>query len=113
MTEKEAIRQLKYMYKTCMDEKCKHKGQCDLCCEARDMAIKALEEFKALKEKEERFDRNITMFNEIGLEIRANAIDEFTERVITQYRQLPTTLGYTEQIIREIAEQLKAGTDDQ
>ena len=26
-----------------MDEKCKHKGQCDLCCEARDMAIQALE----------------------------------------------------------------------
>ena len=64
MTENEAIGQLKYMYKTCMDEKCKHKGQCDLCCESKDMATQALEEiqqykaigtieeFKALKEKE-------------------------------------------------------------
>lgn len=63
MTENEAIGQLKYMYKTCMDEKCKHKGQCDLCCESKDMAIQALEEiqqyraigtigeFEALKEK--------------------------------------------------------------
>ena len=42
-------------------------------------AIGTVEEFKALKEKEERFDRNIRMFNEIGLEIRANAIDEFAE----------------------------------
>lgn len=40
-----------------------------------------VEEMKALKEKEERFDRNIKMFNEIGLEIRSNAIDEFAERL--------------------------------
>ena len=46
--------------------------------------------------------------NEIE-EIRNKTIDEFAERVITQYHQLPTTLGYTEQIIREIAEQMKAG----
>ena len=39
------------------------------------------EEFKALKEKEERFDRNIKMFNEIGLEIRNKAIDEFAEKI--------------------------------
>lgn len=46
MTENEAIGQLKYMYKTCMDEKCKHKGQCDLCCESKNMAIQALEEIQ-------------------------------------------------------------------
>ena len=46
MTENEAIGQLKYMYKTCMNEKCKHKGQCDLCCESKDMAIQALEEIQ-------------------------------------------------------------------
>lgn len=40
-----------------------------------------VEELQALKEKEERFDRNIKMFNEIGLEIRNNAIDEFAERL--------------------------------
>lgn len=40
-----------------------------------------VEELQALKEKEERFDRNIKMFNEIGLEIRSNAIDEFAERL--------------------------------
>ena len=43
--------------------------------------IGTVEEFKALKEKEERFDRNIKMFNEIGLEIRSNAIDEFAEQL--------------------------------
>ena len=46
MTENEAIGQLKYMYKTCMNEKCKHKGQCDLCCESKDMVIQALEEIQ-------------------------------------------------------------------
>mgnify|MGYP003300851643 CR=1 FL=1 len=39
-------------------------------------AIGTIEEFKALKEKEERFDRNIKVFNEIGLEIRNKTIDE-------------------------------------
>lgn len=42
-------------------------------------AIGTVEEFKALGEKEERFDRNIKMFNEIGLEIRNKTIDEFAE----------------------------------
>ena len=42
----EVIGQLKYMYKTCMNEKCKHKGQCDLCCESKDMATQALEEIQ-------------------------------------------------------------------
>ena len=46
MTENEAIRQLKYMYKTCMNEQCRHKGQCDLCYEAREIANKALEEIQ-------------------------------------------------------------------
>lgn len=44
-------------------------------------AIGTVEQFKALKEKEERFDRNIRMFNSIGLEIRNKAIDEFAERM--------------------------------
>jgi hypothetical protein len=44
-------------------------------------SIGTIEEFKALKEKEERFDRNIKMYNEIGLKIRAKAIDEFAEKI--------------------------------
>lgn len=40
-------------------------------------------------------------------EIRAKVIDEFAEKVIAEYHQLPTTLGYTEQIISEIANQMK------
>lgn len=43
--------------------------------------VGTVEEFKDLKEKEERFDRNIKMFNEIGLEIRNKAIDEFAEKL--------------------------------
>lgn len=42
-------------------------------------------------------------------EIRAKAIDEFAEKVIAKYEELPTTLGYTEEIVREIAEQMKGG----
>lgn len=53
MTENEAIKQLKYMYKSCMNEKCRHKGQCDLCCDARDMAIEALMMVEKLKENED------------------------------------------------------------
>ena len=37
------------------------------------------------------------------------AIDDFAEKVIHRYHELPTTLGYTEEIVKEIAEQLKAG----
>lgn len=47
--------------------------------------IGTIEEFKDLKEKEERFDRNITMFNSIGLEIRNKAIDEFMKQVEVEY----------------------------
>ncbi len=37
------------------------------------------------------------------------AIDDFAEKVIQRYHELPTTLGYTEEIVKEIAEQLKEG----
>lgn len=43
--------------------------------------IGTIEEFKALKEKEELFDRNIKMFESIGLKIRQKTIDEFVERL--------------------------------
>lgn len=75
-------------------------------------------EFKALKEKEERFDRNIRMFNEIGLEIRANAIDEFVERLkVESFSGYVTLEDYCEDTVEcvsvedidNIAEQLKAG----
>lgn len=92
MTENEAIKELKYIKRRCDDEG-RYKD-----CAALEKAIKALEEiqqyraigtieeFKALKEKEERFDRNIKMFNSIGLEIRAKAIDEFAERLCSKIK---------------------------
>ena len=89
-----------------------------------------IEEFKALKEKEERFDRNIRMFNEIGLEIRAKAIDEFADR-LAKYLNVESATKYgnkdAEQqrnsydtlmkyeiadAIDDIAEQMKAGGID-
>ena len=39
--------------------------------------------------------------------IREQVIDEFAQRVIAEYHQLPTTLGFTEQIVNEIADQMK------
>lgn len=69
MTETEAIGQLKYMYKTCMDEKCKHKGQCDLCCESKDMAIQALEEIQQCREYKEIFESH---FSEEVLKLLSN-----------------------------------------
>ena len=57
-------------------------------------AIGTIEEFKALKVKEERFDRNIKMFNSIGLEIRNKVIDDFEEQLkdslMNNYRHLLT-----------------------
>ena len=70
-------------------------------------AIGTVEEFKALKEKEERFDRNIRMFNEIGLEIRAKAIDEFAEHM--KEEAMARTFAMRCCDIDKIAEQLKAG----
>lgn len=63
-------------------------------------AIGTVEEFKDLKEKENRFDRNIKMFNEIGLEIRNNAIDDFAEALLR-------CDVIDKSVIRRIAEQMK------
>lgn len=91
------------------------------------MAIGTVEEFKALKEKEERFDRNIKMYNEIGLEIRAKAIDEFAEMLKEKYEEHNFDLclrqndyySYSnscmlfESYIDEIAEQMKVGGENE
>lgn len=42
----------------------------------------------------------------------SKAIDDFAEKIIQRYHELPTTLGYTEEIVKEIAQQLKAGVED-
>lgn len=90
-------------------------------------AIGTVEEFNALKEKEERFDRNIRMFNEIGLEIRAKAIDEFAEKLSLEISEsiiwgmLPTDCrdGVSDEIVdyvidtsKKIEEQMKAGVEN-
>ena len=83
-------------------------------------AIGTIEEFKALKEKEERFDRNIKMFNEIGLEIRNKAIDGFAEKLKAELNKRLDEPAYqhsgedyyvgicsAESVVDEIAEQMK------
>ena len=77
-------------------------------------AIGTVEEFKDLKEKEERFDRNIKMFNEIGLKIRAKAIDEFAEalKLYKHGRINGIFIDVPLYKLEEIAEQLKAGGID-
>ena len=79
-------------------------------------AIGTIEEFKALKEKEERFDRNIKMFNEIGLEIRNKAIDEFVKRIEEHSFVEKTETEYSNSVsfmreIKKIAEQMKGGAE--
>ena len=75
--------------------------------------IGTVEEFKALKEKEELFDRNIKMFNSIGLEIRNKAIDEFVKKICEKYTEEERKGNYKQycggikQNIADIAEQLK------
>ena len=85
-------------------------------------AIGTIEEFKALKEKEERFDRNIKMFNEIGLEIRNKAIDEFAEKLIKHFAdwqlsednvQIKYIITQACEGIEEITEQMKAGGENE
>lgn len=75
--------------------------------------VGTVEELKDLKEKEERFDRNIKMFNEIGLEIRNKAIDEFVNLVNECSGYTPNCiehdLSLTVYTIHQIAEQLKGG----
>ena len=41
------------------------------------------------------------------------SIYDFAEKVIQRYHELPTTLGYTEEIVKEIAEQLKEGVENE
>lgn len=121
MTEKEAKKWLRAISAT--QRESNHTSSLEVRKEALYMAIQALEEiqayraigtveeFKALKEKEERFDRNIKMFNSIGLEIRNKAIDEFAERMKDWMLE---NYGLSEkdiQEIDEIAEQLKGGAE--
>lgn len=87
-----------------------------------------VEEFKVLKEKEERFERNIKMFYEIGLKIRAKVIDEFAEKLsleisesiiwdmlvtMSKNSSLSDTsdkiVDYVSETSKKIAEQMKAG----
>lgn len=70
---------------------------------AKYEAIGTVEEFKALKEKEERFDRNIKMFNEIGLEIRAKDIDEFVKSLY----KIGENREFDWEDIYKLAEQMK------
>ena len=124
MTENEALFRIKDLEYECMNSTIHYFTDKDI--PMLHIAIKALEEiqqyraigtveeFKALKEKEERFDRNIRMFNEIGLEIRAKAIDEFAERLkdvlITDYSVFDTEdIRLFVDTVEEIAEQMKAG----
>lgn len=107
MTESEAYEKHKADCKRCTDEACKYGIEC---LQGKDIdvyeelfkyrAIGTVEEFKALKEKENRFDRNIKMFNEIGLEIRNNAIDDFAEALLR-------CDVIDKSVIRRIAEQMK------
>ena len=76
---------------------------------AKYEAIGTVEEFKALKEKEERFDRNIKMFNEIGLEIRNKAIDDVFDFLKTQRGEKYKRVNFDDLEIRKYKEQLKAG----
>ena len=75
--------------------------------------IGTVEEFKALEGKEELFDRNIKMFNSIGLEIRNKAIDEFVKKICKKYTEEERKGNYKQycaeikQNIADIAEQLK------
>lgn len=145
MTENE-IREILQTEKACVTRAMKNECNrdcynCDLCEEGKDIlsvydsviealkereqyrAIGTIEDFKDLKEKEERFDRNIRMFNSIGLEIRAKAIHEFAERICNACSAKSTGLyskngfiadimtldGITE-TVAEIAEQMK-GSD--
>ena len=90
--------------------------------EEHEQLAEWLEELKAIKEmdlsipqhftKEQSnwikaycIKRNIESYNE--------AIDDFAETVIQRYHELSTTLGYTEEIVKEIAEQLKEGEQNE
>ena len=66
--------------------------------EEQEQLAKWLEELKAYREC------NVCEYNK--------AIDDFAEKIIQRYHELPTTLGYTEEIVKEIAEQLKAGGEN-
>lgn len=78
---------------------------------AEYQSIGTVDEFKALKEKEERFDRNIKMFNEIGLKIRNKAIDEMQDNLIRNSRTKvidgEICFIVTDKRIKQIAEMMK------
>lgn len=73
-------------------------------------AIGTIEEFKDLKEKEERFDRNIKMFNKIGLEIRNKAIDELKNKICMHFADWK--FSEDDKVIKDIIELASESVDE-
>ena len=84
------------------------------CAEYHEQIAEWLEDYKHIKQwKSDVMDGfyryDASSFEELVANVGNKAIDDFTEKVIQRYHEFPTTLGYTEEIVKEIAEQLKAG----
>ena len=92
------------------------------CAEEHEQLAEWLEELKAIKEMDLSIPQHFTKEQsdwikayciKRNIEFYNKAIDDFAEKVIQRYHELPTTLGYTEEIVKEIAEQLKAGGENE
>ena len=92
-------------------EMCFHNPKCNEVAEYHKQIAEWLEELKANKVA------SAEVYNQ-GYKHGYNkaykkAINDFAENVIQRYHELPTTLGYTEKIIKEIAKQLKVGKNNE
>ena len=81
-----------------------------------------LEELKTIKEMDLSIPQNFTKEQsdwiksyciKRNIEFYNKALDDFAEKIIQRYHELPTTLGYTEEIVKEIEEQLKEGEQNE
>ena len=81
-----------------------------------EQLVEWLEELKAIKEMDSSIPQHFTKEQsdwikayciKRNIEFYNKAIDDFAEKVMQRYHELPTTFGSTEEIVKEIAEQLK------
>ena len=88
-----------------------NKLECEKCAEEHEQVAEWLEELKANKVTSvEVYQQG---YRRVYNKAYKKAINDFAEKVIQRYHELPTTLGYTEKIIKEIAKQLKVDKNNE
>ena len=117
--EKEVAERNRKQYKNCPSDRTDIRHQtCEECAEEHEQLAEWLEELKFIKQwKSDIMDSfcryDVSSFEELVINVRNKAIDDFVNQfnVIVDEKCGTDTNNYFRKIVKEIAEQLKAGVE--